>query len=49
MPLQSLSRDKKMETCVIFKKSKKEVRKVVSDAKLKAYDLYNKLGTRRRE
>lgn len=47
MPLQSLSWDKKMENCVIYKKSKKEVRKVVSDAKLKAYGLCSKLGTRR--
>ena len=36
-----------MENYEMYKKAKKEAKKVVSDAKCKAYDdLYNRLGTR---
>ena len=36
-----------MENYEMYKKAKKEAKKVVSDAKFKAYDdLYNRLGTR---
>jgi len=36
-----------MEDCEMYKKAKKEAKKVISDAKCKAYDgLYNRLGTR---
>ena len=39
-----------MENYEMYKKAKKEVKRVVRDAKLKAYDdLYNRLGTREGE
>ena len=41
---------KNMKNYEMYKKVKKEVKKVVSDVKFKAYDeLYNKLGTREGE
>lgn len=45
MMLQSLTRDQKHGNLSNYKKTIKEVKKVVRDAKSKAYDdLYNRLG-----